>query len=93
MTMKLPLTIKTFLEGTSHDAPWVSYNPELDVASCGATPKEAEKNLKEAVGIVLEGAKEDGNLDDLLQEAGFSVIKGKVTPPRVSISRVSFAIS
>ena len=64
--MKLPLTIKVFYEGTSKDAPWVSYNPELDVASCGPTEKKARENLKEAIDIVLSGAKEDGNLKELL---------------------------
>src|SRR3990170_2056878 len=75
-TMKLPLTIKVFYEGTSKDAPWVSYNPELDVASCGPTEKKARENLKEAIDIVLSGAKEDGNLKELLKSAGFT-IKGK----------------
>lgn len=60
--MKLPLTIKVFYEGSSKDAPWVSYNPELNVASCGPTEKKARRNLKEAIDLVLSGAKEDGNL-------------------------------
>lgn len=64
--MKLPLTIKVFYENSSKDAPWVSFNPELNVASCGPTEKKARENLKEAIDIVLEGAKEDGNLEELL---------------------------
>ena len=88
--MKLPLTIKVFYEGTSKDAPWVSYNPELDVASCGPTEKNARENLKEAIDIVLSGAKEDGNLKELLRESGFGLNEGKIKPPKVSVEEIAF---
>ena len=88
--MKLPLTIKVFYESTSKDAPWVSYNPELDVASCGPTEKKARENLKEAIDIVLSGAKEDGNLKELLQESGFALNEGKIKPPKVSVEEIAF---
>lgn len=88
--MKLPLTIKVFYEGRSKDAPWVSYNPELNVASCGPTEKKARKNLHEAMEIVLRGAKEDGNLHELLQEAGFDIGKGKIKPPKIVIEDFVF---
>lgn len=76
--MKLPLTIKVFYEGTSKDAPWVSYNPEFKVASCGPTPKKAESNLKEAVRGVLETCEDIGTLESVLNEAGFLVVDKKV---------------
>ena len=88
--MKLPLTIKVFYEGTSKDAPWVSYNQELDVASCGPTEKKARENLKEAIDIVLSGAKEDGNLKELLQESGFASNEGKIKPPKVTVEEIAF---
>ena len=88
--MKLHLTIKVFYEETSKDAPWVSYNPELNVASCGPTEKKAKENLKKAVEIVLKGAKEDGNLSDLLRESGFNLEKGRVKPPKVMIEEFAF---
>jgi len=88
--MKLPLTIKVFYEGTSKDAPWVSYNPELDVTSCGPTEKKARENLKEAIDIVLSGAKEDGNLKELLQESGFALNEGEIKPPKVSVEEIAF---
>ena len=68
--MKLPFTVKVFVDESSKDAPWIAYNPELDVASCGPTEKKARENLKEALDIVLVGAKKDGNLEDLLKNAG-----------------------
>lgn len=88
--MKLPLTIKVFYEGTSKDAPWVSYNPELNVASCGPTEKKARDNLKEAIDIVLKGAKEDGNLEQLLEELGFNLKHGKIMPPKILIEEIAF---
>src|SRR3990167_8934809 len=76
--MKLPLTIKVFYEGTSKDAPWVSYNPEFKVASCGPSPKKAEANLKEAIRGVLETCDDIGTLEQLMQEAGFLIEDKKI---------------
>ncbi|AIY90292.1 hypothetical protein GACE_1251 [Geoglobus acetivorans] len=50
---------------------YVSKCPELEVASCGDTIEEALENLKEAVELYIENAKELGILDDEL-EAVFS---------------------
>ncbi|WP_245529346.1 type II toxin-antitoxin system HicB family antitoxin [Methanofollis liminatans] len=42
------------------DGVYVSECPELGVATCGDTPEEALVNLKEAVEVYLENAKEPG---------------------------------
>lgn len=76
--MKLPLTVKVFYEGTSKSVPWVSYNPEFKVASCGPTAQKAEANLKEALKGVLETCEDIGTLEQLLQEAGFMLENKKV---------------
>jgi len=86
--MKLPFTVKVFLDESSKDAPWVAYNPELDVASCGPTEKKARENLKEALGVVLVGAKKDGNLGDLLKNAGFNVKGKSIEPPKVVFENI-----
>jgi len=52
---------------------YTSYCPELDVASCGKTVKEARKNLKEAIEIFIEETKKLGTLKDLLEEAGYDL--------------------
>ncbi len=90
MDVKIPLSIKLKYDKQSKSAPWVAYTPELDVASCGPTPAKAKKNLEEAVEIVLKGAAEDGNLKDLLLEAGFEIGKNKVDPPKVSFDNFIF---
>lgn len=88
--MKLPLTVKVFMDNSSKDAPWVAYNPELDVASCGPTEKKARANLIEALDIVLVGAKKDGNLEDLLINTGFTVKGTSIEPPKIIIESVPF---
>ncbi|MHA1244892.1 MAG: type II toxin-antitoxin system HicB family antitoxin [Candidatus Heimdallarchaeota archaeon] len=46
------------------DRVYVSKCPEIEVASAGDTPQEALENLKEAIELWLENAKELGFLDD-----------------------------
>ena len=70
--MKLKLTEELWKEGNMY----VSYCPELDVASCGETVNQAKKNLREAILINLEEAQKLGTLNDLLQEAGFDESQG-----------------
>jgi predicted RNase H-like HicB family nuclease len=65
--MKLKLTEELWKEGNMY----VSYCPELDIASCGETVDQAKKNLKEVILISLEEAQKLGTLDSLLQDAGF----------------------
>lgn len=67
-----------------------AYNPELDVASCGPNEKKARENLKEAIDIVLIGAKKDGNLEDLLKNSGFVVKGDSIAPPKIIIENVPF---
>ena len=70
--MKLKLTEELWKEGNMY----VSYCPELDIASCGENVDQAKKNLKEVILINLEEAKKLGTIDDLLQEAGFDEAQG-----------------
>jgi predicted RNase H-like HicB family nuclease len=70
--MKLKLTEELWKEGNMY----VSYCPELDMASCGETVDQAKKNLHEVVLINLEEAQKLGTLNDLLQEAGLDESQG-----------------
>ena len=67
MSIVTTLTAMVWKEGDQY----VSKCPELEVASCGDTIEEALENLKEAVELYIENAKELGILDDEL-EAVFS---------------------
>jgi len=57
--------------------------PELGVASQGETIEEAEANLKEAVELYLESAKELGILEQVLEEAGVDIRRIGEHVPRV----------
>jgi len=70
--MKLKLTEELWKEGNMY----VSYCPELDIASCGETVDQAKRNLYEVILINLGEAQKLGTLNDLLQEAGFDESKG-----------------
>jgi predicted RNase H-like HicB family nuclease len=70
--MKLRLTEELWKEGNMY----VSYCPELDIASCGKTTDQAKKNLGEVILINLEEAQKIGTLETLLQEAGFDENQG-----------------
>jgi len=70
--MNLRLTEELWREGNMY----VSFCPELDIASCGETVAQAKKNLMEVILINLEEAAKLGTLADLLREAGLDEIQG-----------------
>lgn len=70
--MKLKLTEELWKEGNMY----VSYCPELDIASCGETIEQAKRNLKEVIVINLEEAQKLGTLGRLFQDAGFDETQG-----------------
>lgn len=64
--MKMKLTEEVWKEGNMY----VSFCPELDVASCGETVEQARRNLQEVILINLEETKKMGTFDKFLEEAG-----------------------
>ena len=66
--MKLKLTEEIWKEGNMY----VSYCPELDIASCGETIEKAKKNLKEVILINIKETQKMGTFEQFLQEAGFT---------------------
>lgn len=65
--MKIRLTEELWKEGNMY----VSYCPELDVASCGESIEQAKNNLKEAILINLEETQKMGTFKRFMEEAGF----------------------
>jgi len=47
------------------DGVYVSKCVEIEVASCGDTPKEALENIRDAIDIYLKNAQEYGLLTDI----------------------------
>ena len=68
---------------------YVSYCPELDMASCGESIEESKKNLKEVISINFVECRKMGTLNELLQDAGFTEDKNNVLLARKEL--VSFS--
>lgn len=86
---RLTFTAQIFREGKQY----VSFNPELRVASCGSTPLKAKKNLKDAIrGFLLSAHKKDTS-HDILEEAGFVRRKNSWhDPDLISFDRMTVAV-
>ena len=64
--MKIRLTEEIWKEGNMY----VSYCPELDVASCGEDVEQAKKNLVETIIINIEETKKLGTFEQFIEECG-----------------------
>jgi len=89
MKKTLTFTTQVFKEGKQY----VSFNPELEVASCGDTPREAKESLQKAIRAFLRAAKEKGTLDGILEEAGYIRTKDAWRDPaHVTVERILVAV-
>jgi len=64
--MKIRLTEEIWKEGNMY----VSYCPELDIASCGEDVEKAKTNLYEAITINIEETKKMGTFTEFLENCG-----------------------
>jgi len=71
--MKIDVQIDYFQE----DDVIVALCSELQVSSFGETLEEAERSIKEALGLFFEGCEEMGTLHDVLEESGFDRVGDK----------------
>jgi len=83
--VKIKVTEEIWKEGNMY----VSYCPELDMASCGESVEESKKNLKEVISINFEECRKMGALNQLLQDAGFTEDQDNVLLARKEL--VSFS--
>lgn len=58
----------------------------LNVMSCGSSPQEARRNLDEAIAVFLKTAADQGNLEEVLEEAGYRRTDDVWQPPEVVTS-------
>lgn len=71
---------------------YVAYVPQLDLASCGRTVAEADKNIREVMEIFFEETVRKGTTKEVLEEAGFLFDNGWKAPEILKLERVSLAI-
>ncbi len=76
--MKIRLTEEIWKEGNMY----VSYCPELDVASCGEDVQKAKKNLIEAIMINIEETKKMGTFEQFLEDCGLEEIDAGILSVR-----------
>ena len=77
--IQVSFTTHIFKEGDAY----VVHVPELDVSSCGASPDEARRNIHDAVRGFLETCDERGNLNEILEEAGYQFQAGMWSAPEL----------
>ncbi len=82
ISLKLSITAQIEKEGDIY----VSFCPDLDIASQGATEEEAEKNLIEAITGFIQTCFEMGTLHQVLTECGF---KDECSPKKKSLLDIS----
>ncbi len=88
--MEIQFTTRIFKEGRT----FVAHALELDVSSCGGSKEKALRNLKEAVRLFLEEAERMGTLDQILNEAGYSRTRQKITGPKFfGVQRVTLPLT
>lgn len=76
--MKIRLTEEIWKEGNMY----VSYCPELDIASCGEDIGQAKNNLHEAIMINLEETKDMGTLSEFLENCGIEATSENILTAR-----------
>ena len=76
--MKIRLTEEIWKEGNMY----VSYCPELDIASCGEDVHQAKKNLIEAIMINIEETKKMGTFQKFIEDCGLEVINAEILSAR-----------
>ena len=76
--MKIRLTEEIWKEGNMY----VSYCPELDIASCGDDVHQAKKNLMEAILINIEETRKMGTFEKFIEDCGLEEINTDILSAR-----------
>jgi predicted RNase H-like HicB family nuclease len=68
---------------------------DLDVASQGESVDEAVRNVKEAIELYLESAKETGMMDEVLEKLGLneSDFEAEIVIPKIFRTQIPIKIS
>lgn len=86
---EVSFTVHVFREGEV----FVAHAPELDLSSCGDTPDDARRAIREAVRAFLEASEEMGTLTAIFDEAGYRRDGNRWEAPEfVSLDRMAVGI-
>jgi predicted RNase H-like HicB family nuclease len=85
----LPMTVQ-ISPGEDDEGGFVSYCPELDIASQGESVEEAAENLRDAVIEYIDALREQGNLQTVLDSRGLEVMPEEPGVARVEVGPGEF---
>ncbi|HEX3355951.1 MAG TPA: hypothetical protein VHS31_03125 [Tepidisphaeraceae bacterium] len=77
--MNIETTTRVWREGKQ----FIAHALPLDVASAGDSPEAARRALQEAVELFIATAREQGTLDDVLEECGYTLQGDKWVAPQI----------
>jgi predicted RNase H-like HicB family nuclease len=77
--MTIETTTRIWREGKY----FIAHALPLDVSSAGDTPEAAQKALHEAVELFVSTAREQGTLDEILEECGYTKQNGQWVAPQI----------
>ena len=87
--MTIETTVHIWREGSAY----VARALPIDVLSHGPTPETARAAVAEAVQGYIESARAHGTLEQLLEEAGYRLVRGRwVAPQWVGVEQQAIAI-
>jgi predicted RNase H-like HicB family nuclease len=66
--MNIQTTTRVWREGSQY----IAHALPLDVSSAGDTPENAQRALREAVELFIATAREQGSLEEVLEECGYA---------------------
>jgi predicted RNase H-like HicB family nuclease len=79
--MTIETTTRLWREGKQY----IAHALPLDVASAGDSPDAARKALQEAVELFVSTAREQGTLEEVLEECGYTSVDGKWVAPAIVV--------
>ena len=93
MKHNFPLTIKVHIEKEQTETPYVAHISEFDISSCGKSEKQAIKNAKLALCYMLDEAKLQGTLYEVLAQCGIQHTEKTLSLPKVIKEPFSFSFT
>ena len=77
------MTIETTTRVWREGKVYIAHALPLDVSSAGDTPENAKRALNEAVELFIATARQNGTLQDVLEECGYMLQDGNWVAPQI----------
>ena len=83
-------TVQLWREGNNY----IAHAMPLDVISAGGGPQQAREALDEAIALFLKTAAENGTVEEVLEESGYTYTDGRWTSPDwISVERHTLSVA